>query len=99
MYSGESRVVLTAGKEEFGADGGFLGDRPTVPVSCTPRVAAAVAVGFGAATATGAALAAAAQHYGGHHDSGCESVTGGSAVAGGSVQSLIGARIDALSAA
>ena len=99
MYSGESRVALAAGKEEFGTDGGYLGDRPSAPVSCYAAAAATVAAGVVAAFATGAALVAAAHHFGGHYDSEFEGVAGGPPLAGASVESLIGARIGTLSGA
>ena len=94
MYSEESRVVLAANNGEFGTGGGYLGDRPSMPVSCY-AAAATVAAGVAAAFLTGAVLVAGAHHFGGHHHFQPEGADGGSPVAGGSVQSLI----DALSAA
>jgi len=96
MYSAESRVALAACKEEFGTDGGYLRDRPTVPVSCYRAAAVTVAAGVAAAFATGAALVAAAHHFGGHYGSECESVGDGTPIGGGSVQDLIGTRVNAL---
>lgn len=99
MNSEESRVALAARQEKLGTDGGFLGDRSSMPVSCYAAAAATVAAGVVAAFATGAALVAAAHHFGGHHHSEFGGADGGSPISGGSVQSLIGSRIDALSAA
>ena len=96
MYSGESRVLLAAAEREFGADGGFLGDRPGAPVSCYAAAAATVAAGVVAAFATGAALVAAAHHFGGHHHFTPDGAHGGSPIDGGSVETLIGTRIGAL---
>ncbi|WP_143264027.1 hypothetical protein [Amycolatopsis kentuckyensis] len=96
MHSAESRAALAAGKEEFGTDGGYLGVRPAMPVSCYRAAAATVAAGVVAAFATGAALVAAAHHFGGHYDSGCESTGRGRPIGDGSVRDLIGARVDAL---
>ncbi|MEQ0558088.1 hypothetical protein ABJI51_03310 [Amycolatopsis sp. NEAU-NG30] len=99
MNSAESRVALAAGQENLGTVGGFLDVRATAPVSCYAAAAATVAAGVVAAFATGAALAAAAHHFGGHHHFDSADVHGGSPVDGGSVESLIGTRIGALSAA
>jgi hypothetical protein len=98
MYSGESRVAFAAHKEQFGADGGYLGDLSSAPVSCYAKAAATVFAGVVTAFATGAALVAGAHHFGGHDHFGAEAADGGSPIADGSVQTLIDARNGAISA-
>src|SRR3954452_21322745 len=99
MYSGESRVALAARNEQFGADGGYLGDLSSAPVSCYAKAAATVLAGVVAAFAAGAALVSGAHHFGGHDHFGAEAVDGGSPITDGSVRSLIDARTGAISAA